>query len=558
MMWRDTENEKGSTPEPSIVTLTDEASAAATVLSIGRPEGPKLLEARGLAKRYGGVRAIRSVSLTLGRGEVLAIVGENGAGKSTLMNLLAGVDTPDEGSITLLGRPVTIRSAAHARALGIALIHQEPSLADGLSVAENVLLGREPRRFGLIDNARLQREARRVMDQVGLDVSPRALAGSLSPGLRQLVQVARALAVDARVLIMDEPTSSLGARESERLLGLVQHLVGEGIGVLYVSHRLAEVDALGGRVLVLRDGACAGEIPPGQGSPAHVTRLMTGHDHGELYLPVRAPSRPAPGAPALEVLGLRTRAHPRRSLDLTVHAGEIVGIAGLLGSGRTEALEAIFGITPALAGAIYVDGARLDARSPRDAIRAGIALVPEDRALQGVILTMSVEENLSLARPSRASLPLGLIDRHGERGLAEAMAKRLDIRAPSADIAAGHLSGGNQQKVVLGKWLSLAPRVLLLDEPTRGVDVGARRDIYRWMAHLAAEGTAILFTSSELSEIVGLADRALVMHAGGTRGELAGRKITEAALLGLAADTPSGRLAKIPVFAKAKPPAGVL
>ncbi len=491
-----------------------------------------LLQAIGLTKSYPGVQALKGVGLTLQRGEVLAVIGENGAGKSTLMKILAGVQAPDTGSIEVDGRLVDLPSVVEAQALGIALIHQELNLADNLDVAANIFLGRERVRHGLIDTRRHLAEAKVHLESIGLDVDPATPVGRLSLGQQQLVEIAKALSVDARVLIFDEPTSSLSSGEAANLFRVIRELRSRGVGIVYISHRLGEVKELADRVVVLRDGENAGELQRSEIEHGAMVRMMVGRDLSQFYAHVPHP----PGPVRLEVEGLRTAAHPDHPVGFRVHAGEIVGVAGLVGAGRTEMLEALFGVTPAVGGTVRVGGVAFRPTSPQNAIVAGLALVPEDRKRQGVILQMAVRENVSLAALRRDS-PRGFVDRVREEGLAAAMISKLGIKTPSDRQVVQFLSGGNQQKVVLGKWLALKPQVLLMDEPTRGIDVGAKHEIYRLMEELAKEGVAILFASSELEEILGLADRVLVMHEGRITGELSREAMTEEAVLHLATDT---------------------
>ena len=488
-----------------------------------------LLEVRKFTKSFPGVRALRGVSLTLARGEVLAVIGENGAGKSTLMKILAGVQRQDGGELLLDGERIEIRSVHDALARGIALIHQELNLADNLDVAANIFLGREPHRAGLMDTRRMQREARQFLDAVGLDIDPAVLVRTLPIGKQQLVEIAKALSVNARVLIMDEPTSSLSSHEAENLFSVIRDLRQRGVSIVYISHRLGEVKQLADRVTVLRDGENAGELAREEIDHARMVKLMVGRDLSQFY-----PHQPhTPGALAIEVRALRTPANPRHEVSFNVRAGEIVGIAGLVGAGRTELLETIFGVTPALGGSIRVGGNEMVPQSPLDAIAAGLALVPEDRKQQGIVLGMSVRENVSLASLRRDQRH-GMLNRSREAALSARMIADLRIKTPHDGQAAQFLSGGNQQKVVLGKWLALGPRVLLLDEPTRGIDVGAKQEIYRLMEELAGRGVAIVFVSSEMEEILGMSDRALVMHEGKIAGELSRADISEESVLHLA------------------------
>ena len=488
-----------------------------------------LLEVRGLTKRFPGVRALTDVSMTLGRGEVVAVIGENGAGKSTLMKILAGVQRPDEGEIRVEGKPVEIGSVQAAMDLGIALIHQELNLADNLDVAANIFLGREPRRMGFIDRRRMCEEAEQFIGRVGLDVSPRTIVATLPIGRQQMVEIAKALSVNARVLIMDEPTSSLTQHETEQLFKVVKDLRSRGISVIYISHRLGEVKELADRVVVLRDGRNAGELKREDVSHDRMVKLMVGRDVSQFY-----PHTPhAPGEVVLGVDRLRTAAHPRHELSFEVRTGEMVGVAGLVGAGRPEMLQAIFGVVPAVGGTIRVAGRDVAIRSAVDAIRSGIALVPEDRKQQGLILEMAVRENMSL--PSlRRTQRAGFLDNASERKISAEMIEALNVKTPGDRQVVQYLSGGNQQKVVIGKWLAMSPRVLLLDEPTRGIDVGAKQEIYRLMEKLVRGGVAILFVSSEMEEVLGMSDRTLVMHEGRITGELKRGELSEEAIMNLA------------------------
>jgi ribose transport system ATP-binding protein len=495
------------------------------------PAVPPLVEVRGISKRFPGVRALDDVSLAVAPGEVLAIIGENGAGKSTLLKILAGVQPPDSGELLVDGQPVRFRGVEDALARGIALIHQELNLADNLDLAGNIFLGREPRRFGLLDLAGMHREAAGWLGRVGLDLDPATPLARLPIGRQQLVEIAKALSTNARLLIMDEPTSSLSARETETLFRVVKDLRSRGVSVIWISHRLGEVKELADRVVVLRDGKNAGEITDrAEIEHDRMIRMMVGRDIDRL---ARRPSHPA-GDVVLAVEGLRTPAHPARAVSFEVRAGEIVGIAGLVGAGRTELLTTLFGITPAVAGSVAVAGRPVTPSSPIDAIRAGLALVPEDRKQEGLVLEMAVRENMSLAALWGESWA-GFIDTAAERQLAVEMIPALAIKTPGDRQVVQFLSGGNQQKVVLAKWLAMKPQVLLLDEPTRGIDVGAKAEIYDLVHRLAGEGLAVLFVSSEMEEILSLADRALVMHEGRLAGGLSRGELSEENVMRLAA-----------------------
>lgn len=495
------------------------------------PAVPPLLEARRISKRFPGVQALDDVSLTVGPGEVLALIGENGAGKSTLLKILAGVQPSDAGDILIDGKPVRFRGVEDALAKGIALIHQELNLADNLDLAGNIFLGREPRWAGLLDLARMHRESATWLARVGLALDPSTPLADLPIGRQQLVEIAKALSTSARLLIMDEPTSSLSAREAETLFGVVRDLRQQGVSVIWISHRLSEVMELADRVVVLRDGKNAGDIADRSGiEHDRMIRMMVGRDIDRL---ARRPSHP-PGDAVLAVEGMRTPAHPAHAISFDVRAGEIVGIAGLVGAGRTEVLTTLFGVSPAVSGRITVSDRVVTPRSPIDAIRAGMALVPEDRKTQGLILDMTVRENMSLVALWPASR-FGFIDFQAEQRLAHDMIPALAIKTPGDRQVVKFLSGGNQQKVVLAKWLAMKPRVLLLDEPTRGIDVGAKAEIYDLVHRLAGEGLAVLFVSSEMEEILSLSDRALVMHEGRLAGCLDRRSLTEENVMRLAA-----------------------
>ena len=502
------------------------------------PAVPPLVEVRGISKRFPGIRALVDVSLAVGHGEVLALIGENGAGKSTLLKILAGVQPADSGSILVAGQPVRFRGVEDALGQGIALIHQELNLADNLDLAGNIFLGREPRRFGLLDLAAMRREAAGWLTMVGLDLDPATPLADLPIGRQQLVEIAKALSTRARLLIMDEPTSSLSAHETETLFRVVKDLQSRGVSVIWISHRLGEVKELADRVVVLRDGRNAGEITArAEIQHEQMIRMMVGRDIDRL---TRRPSHP-PGEVLLAVRDLRTPAHPKHAVSLEVRAGEIVGIAGLVGAGRTELLTTLFGITPPVAGELRVAGRPVTLRTPSDAIRAGVALVPEDRKQEGLVLGMTVRDNISLVALWPESRG-GLINFAHERRLAAEMIAALAIKTPGDHQAVQFLSGGNQQKVVLGKWLAMEPKVLLLDEPTRGIDVGAKAEIYDLVHRLAGTGTAVLFVSSEMEEILALADRALVMHEGRLAGGLSREELTEENLMRLAAGGTAGRM----------------
>ena len=508
-------------------------------------DAPTVIEAIGISKSFPGVRALQEVKLRLGRGETLCVVGENGAGKSTLMKILGGVYTADAGEIRLDGSPVEIGAVDAAQRLGITLIHQELNLAESLDVAGNLFLGREPRWGGPLRLLRrtIYTDSLGVMRRLGLECSPRTPVYRLSIGQQQIVEIARAVSLRSRVLIMDEPTSSLTQRETQRLFEVIRDLKRDGVSILYISHRLAEVREIADRVSVLRDGRNAGELQRSEISHDAIVRLMVGRDVKQFFhrndkvAPTLrgGPSRVAGPAcpPVFEARGLRVQSSQRRPIDFAIRAGEIVGMAGLMGAGRTEVAEAIFGVRPLMAGHVAVDGKPIALRSPRDAIAAGVYLVPEDRRSQGLLLSQSVRENISLPSLDRLN-HFGLVARRAARDLAERMRQRLNIRTPHLEQRVGVLSGGNQQKIVIAKWLARACRLLILDEPTRGIDVGAKAEIYALMRELAEQGIGVLMISSDLEEILGVSDRVLVMHQGELAGGLPRERMTEEAIMQLA------------------------
>ncbi len=491
-----------------------------------------LVEAKRVSKAFPGVQALQGVDLHVMPGEVLAVVGENGAGKSTLMKILGGVQRADSGAIAMDGQPVAIRSVKDAERLGIVLIHQELNLAGDLDVAANVFLGREPTWGGPLRMVRssIYRDAESLTRRMGLECSPRTPVANLTVGQQQLVEIAKALSLKSRLLILDEPTSSLTESETARLFGVLDDLKRDGIGVLYISHRLKEVETIADRVTVLRDGRNAGELLKGAIKHHAIVRLMVGRELKQFY--PRSRELAGDAKPVVEVDGLRWNAK-QPPLKFAIRPGEIVGMAGLMGAGRTELAETLFGVRPMLAGTVRVDGAIVRVRKPADAIAAGVFLVPEDRRVEGLILGDAIQRNISL--PILPTLcRFGLVQRPRERQLADELCKRLQVRTPSVDQIVGNLSGGNQQKVVIAKWLSRSPRLLILDEPTRGVDVGAKSEIYALLDELARSGVAILMISSDLEEVLGVSDRVLVMHQGEISGELRRAELSEEAIMRLA------------------------
>ena len=488
------------------------------------------LEAVRVTKRFGAVRALDEVTLAIHSGEILALVGENGAGKSTLVRVFEGVFPPDQGEVLAQGVLRTIRSPSEAHALGIRVIHQEPDIVPDLSIAENLFLG-DFRRVGgiFLDRSDLARRTFAMLREFGLenDIRPWVRAGDLRPAQRQLMEIMRALRGGLRVLALDEPTSSLTEEESQRLFRVVRRLRDDGVAVIYISHRMREVRDLADRIAVLRDGRLVAARPTKEFPEAEIVHAMVGRPVADLF--DREGRRR--GDVALSVRGLTTKRVKDVTFDL--HSGEIVGLAGLMGAGRSELAEAIFGHDRLLAGSVAVEGMPVRLRSPADAINAGIGFAPEDRKSQALLLLRSVKDNLSLTIPDLISR-LSFIDFAAERRIATAQAERLRIKTPSLEASVSSLSGGNQQKVVLGRWLARRPKVLILDEPTRGIDVGAKAEIYRLICELAAEGIALLVISSEMPELLGLADRIFVMAAGRIVAQLDRSAATEERILNLA------------------------
>ena len=494
--------------------------------------GAPLLQLRTIEKRFPGVHALRGVNLEVHAGEVVALLGENGAGKSTLMKIVGGVAQPDSGEMWVDGARVVIRDVHTATALGIAFIHQELNLLDNLDVAGNVLLGREPTRGGalrLIDRVTMHGRVRPYLDQLGLDVSPDTPVAELSIARQQLVEVAKALSLNARLLIMDEPTSSLTLAETERLHEVVASLRGRGVAIVYITHRLGEVRTVADRAVVLRDGANAGALARDELTHDNMIGLMVGR---QLEID-RDGSSGHSESGHFSVDGLRTRRYPQHAVSFAIGRGEILGMAGLVGAGRSEIAEAIFGVEPSVAGTVKLAGQPLRIAAPDDAIRHGIFLVPEDRRLAGLVVDFSIRENVSLPALHRYS-PYGLVSEPREREAVTAVCDQLQVKARSIEVKAATLSGGNQQKVVLAKWLAIGPKVLVVDEPTRGIDVGAKAEIYRLLRALARQGVSILMISSDMEEILHISDRVAVMHEGRLAGILERVDCTEQRIMTLA------------------------
>ena len=489
-----------------------------------------LLVLSSITKHFAGVHALKGVSFDLRPGEVHALVGENGAGKSTLIKVATGAERPDGGTLVVSGQTIAQMDPATSRSLGIAAIYQQPALFPDLTVSENIAMSIEGHRtWGRVRWQQRDARAAELLGRVGGSIDPGRLVDTLSMPEQQLVEIAKAIGADARILIMDEPSASLTDREVERLFHAVSRLRSQGVGIIYISHRLDEIFTLADRVTVLRDGETIATRDRAGIERQELIHLMVGRELSAVY-PKRAI---ATGEVVLEVRGLTSRAAGLRDISLSVRAGEIVGIAGLVGSGRSEFAETLFGLRPADAGDLLLRGAPLRIASPRDALAAGMAYVPEDRRRHGVVLEMSIAANTSLA-----SLPSisrrGLIDRRAELQRAAGLIDRLRIRAAAVDAEAGSLSGGNQQKVALARWLATGPAILILDEPTQGIDVGAKSEIHALMQDLAERGLAIIMISSELPEILGMSDRIAVMRQGSIAGVLPRAEATPPAILALA------------------------
>lgn len=494
------------------------------------------LQLKEITKRFGPVTALDDVSLTLERGEVLGLVGENGAGKSTLMKILGGVMRPGSGSIHIDGAAASFTTARQSMAAGIAFVHQELNSFSNLDVAANILIGREPRQgpFGLFVNRKeSKRRVMPLLDQLKADFAPATPVERLSIAQRQLLEIARALSLDARVVIMDEPTSSLTVAESNRLLEVVRNLKQQGVSFIFITHRLNEIVEIADRVVVLRDGRLVGTLEHDQITPAAMIKLMIGRPLQTLYQKPAGTNRKA----RLEVKGLRTTAYPEESVNLAVQHGEILGLAGLIGAGRSELARAIFGIDRKLAGEIRIDGKLLKIETARDAMASGVALVPEDRKQSGLLLDETIAENIALANwpvfSRRGIVNLRRLKRHASGQIAA-----FDIHATGPDARLNQLSGGNQQKVILSRWLPRQPKVLICDEPTRGVDVGARHEIYAKLRQASDAGAAVLLISSDMEEVLGVSDRIAVMHEGRISGVLERSQFSEHNVLQLAVDRP--------------------
>ncbi len=490
------------------------------------------LELVDITKTYPGVTALDGVSLSVRPGEVVGLIGENGAGKSTLMKVLGGVTTPTTGHLLVDGAKKSSLSVSGAIDAGIAFVHQELNLFENLDAAANLFIGREPRHgwpVSLIDRRRLRADAEPILKRLKVDFGPDTMVGDMSIAQRQLLEIAKALSLNSRLVIMDEPTSSLTLTETERLMHVIAALKADGVSVIFISHRLNELAACADRVVVLRDGRVVGHLRKDEIDHDHMIRLMIGRDLKSLYTPPAAKA----GNSVLEVTDATTQAYPHRKVSIDLLAGEILGLAGLVGSGRTELARAVFGVDRLLGGSVRMAGEPIVVHTPGEAIERGIYLVPEDRKQSGLLLDFSITDNVSL--PDLASYArAALVSRRREKANAETQRQRLGIRAPDVETRVGTLSGGNQQKVVLAKWLSMRPRVMIFDEPTRGVDVGAKKEIYEMLRQLADSGVAILMISSDMEEVIGVSDRIAVMHEGMISGFLERKDFSEHNVLQLA------------------------
>ena len=491
-------------------------------------EQDTILEVHGVTKRFPGVLALDEVSFGLWAGEAHALVGENGAGKSTLIKVVTGVYPPDEGEIFFAGERVSFGSPREAQGAGISTIYQDTNMVPLRSVAQNIFLGREPRnRFGLTDTARMKREAEELLGRYGIEADATVPVRSLGVGVQQMVAIAKAVSLDARVVIMDEPTSSLEAREVETLFGVIRQLREDGVGVVYVSHRLEELYEICERVTVMRDGKVVHTGDLEELPRLELIAAMLGREAPEVEERVASSETRADGTgePVLKAQGL-TAHHAPRDVSLEVHEGEVVGLSGLLGSGRTETAKAVFGARHLDSGTVSVGGREVDPGSPSEAIKNGLAFVPEDRKAEGIIPELSVRENIVAAALPRLSRG-GIISQKEQDDLVERFMDRLGIKASGPDQPVGELSGGNQQKVMLARWLCLGPKVLILDEPTQGIDVGAKAEVQRLISELAEDGLGVVMIDSEPEEIVEGSDRVVVLRNGGVAGTLAGEELTE-------------------------------
>ncbi len=488
----------------------------------------------GISKTFPGVQALDRVDFEAYSGEVMALVGENGAGKSTLMKILSGAYRKDAGRIYVDGKRVEIQDPYHAQLLGISTIYQELNVTPNQTVAQNIFLGREIKRkgilgkLGFVDKKEMEKRAKEILDRVGANIDPKELVKNLSVAQRQMVEIAKALSLDAKIIIMDEPTSALGPEEVEKLFEIIRQLKEHGIAIIFISHRLEEIFKIADRITILRDGKMVGLMSRDEATFDKVIYLMVNRPLGDMFKKEEV----SKGKPLLDVKNLKSEII--KDVSFTLYEGEILGIAGLVGSGRTELVRLIFGADPKISGEIYLNGEKVEIQSPEDAVKHGIGLVPEDRQNQGLILKMSVRENIGVTIIRKILKFLGFIDKNKLTEIAENFVKRLNIKTPSIFEKVLYLSGGNQQKVVLAKWLASNPKVLILDEPTRGIDVGAKAEIHAIMSQLAKTGIGIIMISSEIPEILAMSDRILVMSEGKIVAELPRSEATQEKIMAYA------------------------
>lgn len=491
------------------------------------PVGKELVRMTGIMKEFPGVKALDNVKLDLYAGEVLALLGENGAGKSTLMKILSGVYQRDDGEIILFGNKIGEWDANKAKNAGVSIIHQELNMCTHLSVAENIFLGRELIKNGRLDNERMNQETKEILHKLNIDIDPREQVSELAVSKQQMVEIAKALSQNAKVLIMDEPTSALTSKEIDELFKIIHQLKSEGIGIIYISHRLEELQHIVDRVIIMRDGKYITQMPYDINRMDEIIANMVGHEIKEKFPRVSCEK----GKKILEVKQLNA-GRMVRDINLELYEGEIVGIAGLMGAGRTETTRAIFGIDPKESGEIFIDGKEVKISCPADSIKAGLVLAPEDRKKDGLCTRLSIADNIAL--PNLDILCEGLVgtvNRKKEKAMVDNAVKALKIKLPNAQVDAGSLSGGNQQKVVVAKWLARNSRVVIFDEPTRGIDVAAKVEIYNLMNQLKQNGIGVMFVSSEMPEVMGMSDRIIVMCDGRITGELSAEEATQDMIL---------------------------
>ncbi len=485
-----------------------------------------IVELSGVSKRFPGVLALDNVSFNLKAGEILALLGENGAGKSTLMKILSGVYIKDSGTMKIFGREIDEMNPKKAQELGVAIIHQELNMCAHLSVAENIFLGREITKSGVLSNREMERQAKKVLDNLNIDISPDTIVGDLAVSKQQMVEIAKALSTNAKVLIMDEPTSALTSKEIDDLFLIIRKIRSEGCGIVYISHRLEELEHIVDRVTILRDGQFIKSMDYASTTLEEIIANMVGREIKEKFPRVQCKK----GKKILEVKNLNA-GKMVRNINFDLYEGEIVGIAGLMGAGRTETTRAIFGIDPKESGEIILDGKTITINKPLDAIQAGIVLAPEDRKKDGLCTKLSVRDNISLPNLDILCNALSIVDRKKEKSMSEKAVSDLKIKLPTTEVDAGSLSGGNQQKVVVAKWLARNSRVVIFDEPTRGIDVAAKVEIYNLMNELKEQGIGVLFVSSEMPEVMGISDRIIVMCDGKVTGEMPTNEATQDSIL---------------------------